>query len=468
MAKDLRSYLDEISLNDPKQLIRVQKEISCKYEVIALSDLFEQKKKFPMFLYENVLNVKGKPGNRVLVNLYGDRARYPIAFGLPKEEQRMAPVRAFIEGMQKPIPPIVVGFREAPVKEVIHHRSELDLQDLPIVHHHQEDGGFYFTQPFLTKDPDTGIYNLSFHRAMNLGKDENAIFLAPTHSFDNFNKYKSQGKPCPIVHVNGHHPLMGWAASTRVPKNYSEIDLTGGLLGEPVRMVPSETWGEDFLVPADAEIVVEGEIVLDKTVMNEGPFGEWTGYMGSSKEANLMKVRSITRRRDAILVTEPMGQCGLYGISGFPNEALYFQMAEQISPHVKAIHFPRSGNGFASCYLSFAKQGPLSEGDQKNIAVHLCFGYVKLIVVTDEDVDVFDEEEIIRAVLLRCQASLDIDIVRGIRGSLLDPSMVHPTTHDVMIIDATWKLNRRIPIKASLLPEILNRFRIEDYEAKNK
>jgi 3-polyprenyl-4-hydroxybenzoate decarboxylase len=92
---------------------------------------------------------------------------------------------------------------------------------------------------------------------------------------------------------------------------------------------------------------------------------------------------------------------------------------------------------------------------------------VKLIVVTDEDVDVFDEEEVIRAILLRCQASLDIDIVRGIRGSLLDPSMVHPTTHDVMIVDATWKLNQRIPIKASLPSEIVNRFRIEDYETKD-
>jgi UbiD family decarboxylase len=468
MAKDLRSFLADIHREDSKQLVKVEKEVSCEYDVIALSDMFEKKKMFPMIFYENVRNMKGNPGHRVLINLYGDRARYPIAFGLQREEQKMGPVHAFIKGMRNPIPPTKVNVREAPVKEVTLHENEVDLQDLPIVHHHQEDGGFYLTQPVLSKDPWTGTYNLSFHRTMNLGKDENAIFLAPTHTFDNLNKYRAQGKPCPVAQVIGHHPLMGWAASTRIPSSYSEIDLTGGLMGEPVRMVPSETWGEDFLVPADAEIVVEGEILPDKTVMDEGPFGEWTGYMGSSKEANVMKVRSITRRRDAILVTEPMSQCGLYGISGFPNEALYFQMAEQISPHVKAIHFPRSGNGFASCYLSFAKQGPLSEGDQKNIAVHLCFGYLKLIVITDEDVDVFDEEEVIRAILLRCQASLDIDIVRGIRGSLLDPSMVHPTTHDVMIVDATWKLNRRIPIKSSLPPEILNRFRIEDYEAKDK
>ena len=177
-----------------------------------------------------------------------------------------------------------------------------------------------------------------------------------------------------------------------------------------------------------------------------------------------MKVRAITRRHDAIFVNEPMGRCGLYGLSSLPNEALYFQMVEQINPHVKAIHFPRSGNGLAICYVSLTKKGLLSEGEQKNVAIHLCFGYLKLIVVVDEDVDVFDEEQILRAIVLRCQASLDVDIVRGIRGSVLDPSMVHPTTHDVMIIDATWKLTRGIPTESSLPAEIFNRIRIEDYE----
>jgi UbiD family decarboxylase len=463
MAKDLRSFLDDICRVDPKQLIRVRNEVSCKYDVIALSDLLEQKKRFPMVLYENVRNLRGEPGSRVLVNLYGDRRRYPIAFGLPKEEIRMAPVRSYIKGLRNPIPPIVVDKKEAPVKEVVLRGGEVDLRDLPIVHHHQEDGGHYITQPVLSKNPETNIYNLSYHRTMNLGKDENSILLGPTHTFDNLNKYKAQGKNCPIAHVIGHHPLMGWAACTLVPKEYSEINLTGGLLGEPVRMVPSETWGEEFLVPADAEIIVEGEILLDKTV-KEGPFGEWTGYIGSGKEVNLTKVRAITRRRDAILVTEPMGYCGLYGLTSLTNEALYFQKAEQIYPHVKAIHFPRSGNGWTNCYISLAKTSLLSEGEQKNVAMHLCFGYVKLIVVVDEDVNVYDEEEVLRAIALRCQASLDIDIVRGIRGSILDPSMVDPTTHDVMIIDATWKLNRRIPKRSSLPAEVLNQFRIEDYD----
>jgi UbiD family decarboxylase len=230
-------------------------------------------------------------------------------------------------------------------------------------------------------------------------------------------------------------------------------------------MVPSETWGEEFLVPADAEIVVEGEILLDK-MAKEGPFGEWTGYIGSAKEANLTKVHAITRRRDAILVTEPMGQCGLYGLCSLTNEAFSFQMAEQIYPHVRAIHLPRSGNGWTNCYISVAKSSPSAEGEQKNVAMHLCFGYVKLIVMVDEDVDVFDEEEVLRAIALRCQASLDVDVVRGIRGSLLDPSMVHPTTHDVMVIDATWKLDRRIPTRSSLPVEVLNRFRIEDFEGQ--
>jgi 2,5-furandicarboxylate decarboxylase 1 len=462
MVKDLRSFLEDVRRFDPEQLIEVGREVSCKYDVIALTDLLEREKRFPMVLYENVQNLKGEGGSRVLVNLYGDRRRYPFAFGLPKEELKMAPVRAYIQGMRNPIPPVVVDTGEAPVKEVVAREGEVDLRDLPIVHHHQEDGGPYLTQPVLSKDPETGTYNLAYHRTMNLGKDESAMLIGPHHTRDSLDKYQAQGKPCPVVHVIGHHPVMGWAANTRVSNEYSEIDLTGGLLGEPVRMVPSETWGEELLVPADAEIVVEGEVLLDKMV-KDGPFGEWTGYIGSGKEVNLMKVRAITRRHDAILVTEPMGQCGLYGLSSLTSEALYFQMAEQIYPHVKAIHFPRSGNGWTNCYISLAKASPSAEGEQKNVAMHLCFGFVKLIVVVDEDVDVFDEEEVLRAIALRCQASLDVDVVRGTRGSALDPSMVYPTTHDVMIVDATWKLDRRIPTRSSLPAEVLNQFRIEDY-----
>lgn len=378
----------------------------------------------------------------------------------------MAPVRSYIQGIQNPIPPVVVDSKEAPVKEVLAREKEVDLRDLPIVHHHQEDGGPYITQPVLSKDPETGIYNLSYHRTMYLGKNENAMLIGPAHTLDNLNKYKAERKPCPVVHVIGHHPLMGWAADTRVPKGYSEIDLTGGLLRERVRMVPSETWGKEFLVPADAEIVLESEILPDRAV-KDGPFGEWTGYIGEGMEVNVARVRAITRRRDAILVTEPMGECGLYGLEALTHEALYFQMAEQIYPHVKAIHFPRSANGTTTCYISLAKTSPFSEGEQKNVAMHLCFGFLKLVVVVDEDVDVFDEEEVLRAVALRCQASLDVDVVRGLRGSLLDPSMVHPSMHDAMIIDATWKLSRRIPPRSSLPAEVLNRFRIEDYEEKN-
>jgi 2,5-furandicarboxylate decarboxylase 1 len=465
MAKDLRTFLDDTYKVDPTQLIKVQKEVSCKYDVIALSDLLEQEKKFPMILYENVRNLLGKPGSRVLVNLYGDRGRYPIAFGLPKGEIKMAPVKSYIKGLRNPIPSVAVNAKEAPVKEEVFREGELDLRNLPIVHHHQEEGGSYITQPILSKDPETGIYNLSYHRTMNIGKDENSILVIPTHTFDNLNKYKAKGRNCPIAHVIGHHPLMGWAACTHVPKEYSEIDLTGGLLGEPVRMVPSETWGEEFLVPADAEIIIEGEILLDKTV-REGPFGEWTGYLGAGKEANLVKVHAITKRGDAILVTEPMGRCGNYGLTSLTNEALCFQMAEQMYPHVKAIHFPRSGNGSTICYISLAKTSPLMEGEQKNIAIHLCFGFVKLIVVVDEDVDVFNEEEVLRAITLRCQASIDMEVIRGIRGSTLDPSMTQPTTHDVMIIDATWKLDRRIPARGTIPGEILGEFQTEYCKSK--
>lgn len=220
MAKDLRSFLEEIGRVDPEQLINVPKAVSCKYEVIALSDLLERKNKFPMVLYENVLNLKGEPGLRVLVNLYGDRRRYPIAFGLAKEEVRMAPVRSYIQGIRNPISPVIIGAKDAPIKEVILHEGEVDLRDLPIVHHHQEDGGAYITQPILSKDPETGTYNLSYHRTMNLGKDDNAILILPTHTFNNLNKYKMQGKPCPTAHAIGHHPLMGRPANTRLPKDY--------------------------------------------------------------------------------------------------------------------------------------------------------------------------------------------------------------------------------------------------------
>jgi len=437
--QDLRSFIGNLSINAPDQILVIKEEIDCRFEITAVLEKLHRIWKYPVCLFENVKNLKGEPGHRVLANMYADRRRYPYILNLPSDNYMMGPVLKVAQSIEKPVAPKVVSKEEAQVKQVIKTGKEVDLTSFSIPVQWELDGGPYLTSPVLTKDPDTSVYNLAIHRAMLREKDETGVLLGEySHNYLNFKKYEERGEGCPVAIIGGYPPYLGLASYARLPKEYDHLHFAGGLIESHVRIVESETWGKDLFVPADAEIVIEGEI-LPNVRKEEGPFGEWLGYTGHKTLSPVIKVTAITYSENPILCTIHAGRPSENMLHSIMDGAILYFRARQISPLVKAINLPNSGCGRLIVYASMKK---VMEGEQMNVALTLATEKSKIVVIVDDDIDVFNENEVLWAVATRMQPGKGVHIIMGTRGTPLDPSIYDPPTHDVMIIDATRPLNK--------------------------
>jgi 2,5-furandicarboxylate decarboxylase 1 len=453
-APSLRTFLTEVERVLPELFEVVERRVSPRFGVTAVLQYLENLGRFPLVVFANIDDLGGNSTHKVASNLFADRRLCALALGLPPDASEATLTDVFAQRVQQPVPVDEVAGDDAPVKEVVRRGDEANLLSLPVVTHHQGDGGPYLTQPVISKDPDDGGYNLAFHRLMVRGPRETGIYMAPFHTLDNYRKHERQNLPCPIAAVLGHHPTLSMAAATRVPKDVSELEVAGSLSRHPVRVVPSETWGDDFLVPADAEIVVEGEI-LPHVREEEGPFGEWTGFLGPARRRPVVRVTAITHRRDPILVTNFVGHRDLSNLQGLSWEADVLRRVRDAVPSVRAVHAPVSGRSGFHFYISLDKS---HDGDPKTAAyAALGLGYPKMVVVVDGDVDVFSDAAILEAMATRVQASRDVEIVRGLKGSTLDPSMYDSAVHDALIVDATTPLDRQFPSKLEVPSEEIDR-----------
>jgi 2,5-furandicarboxylate decarboxylase 1 len=241
----------------------------------------------------------------------------------------------------------------------------------------------------------------------------------------------------------------------RLPFDQSEYDVASALLGEPLRLVPSETFGAELLVPADAEVVLEGYIPPD-VYRAEGPFGEWSGYYSGQRMGEVVQFTAMTRRRDPILRTVFAGHREHTTLGGWEGEI--FRRVSQALPGVRAVSVAPSSAGM-HVYISIKKR---VDGDAKVAALAAAsIGFVKLIVVVDDDIDVFHEEQVWWAMAVRFQAH-DIDVIRQLKGSIIDPSNVHPTAHSLAIIDATEPKSRPFPKRLRVPPEVLARIDLDE------
>jgi UbiD family decarboxylase len=273
--------------------------------------------------------------------------------------------------------------------------------------------------------------------------------------------YEEAGEECPVATVIGHHPAYQMGACYSGPFEISEYDIIGGYLGEPLRVVPSETWGERLLVPADAEIVIEGALLPGKRMV-EGPFGEVNGYLGAQgfQQSAWYEVRAITRRRGAIhtSIITPEGDKPWMDLA---REGAYLRRAREAVPGVQAV-CTSGRHALLNVFISMQK---MSEGDPgRAAAAVLTWDWAKNVFIFDEDIDVYDPTEILWALATRVQPHRQISIVNDImRGSLLDPSMDHPRRTSVMIVDATKPLDRPFSPVSKCPEEALARIRLEDY-----
>ena len=429
MAQDLRGFLEFIEKKYADQFLRVKAQVSSTFDATALVLEAEKLASCPVVLFEKV----ERSDFPVVSNILAHRPRLALALGVPGERL----VEEFRTRLKNSIPPEIES--DAPFQENTFIGEDVDLNRLPILTHFVQDGGPYLTAALVVaRDPYTGVSTIGYHRMQLKGPRKMGISLhSRRRMFEYFRRAEEQGRPLDVAICVGVHPLLSLGALSLPPSDVDKFDVLGGLLGEPVQLASCKT--VDLRVPRWSEIVIEGRI-LNNVREKEGPFGEFTGYASTRGTENVFETTALHYRKGAIYQDinsgNSMEHCRCLSL---PREVEFTNVLSKTIPNLKAVHVPvRSGIGSFHCYVSLRKTAE-GQGKQAIFSVLGADHYVKLVIVVDEDIDVFDEEQVLWAVATRMQANRDVFIVDGAMGTLLDPSATDAITAK-MGIDATKPL----------------------------
>jgi 2,5-furandicarboxylate decarboxylase 1 len=315
------------------------------------------------------------------------------------------------------------------------------------------DGGPYLTPIIVARHHQTGRYNVSWNRCMVIDRNHLGIWMSPRHLWTYFMAAEEQGKSLPIAIVLGHHPSFFLVGAGLTKLDQDEYTAAGGVMGEGIEVTESETFGSELLVPAQAEIVLEGRIVCDRRTI-EGPFGEFTGYSGPQRLSWLVEVTAITARRDGIIVGVFGGhQENLY--AHYPIQADIFANIKAVIPNVVDISWVDSG-GPLNMIISLKKK---TEGEQLRAAMAAFSqsNFIKHVILVDDDIDPGNLKQVMWAVATRVQSDRDVNILKGMQGQVLDPSLEHEIRGAGLVIDATKPTDRAYAIKAQPPEEIVQK-----------
>ncbi len=403
--KDMRLWISQ--LEAAGELIRIDKMVDPLTQMGSL--LYQSREKALFF-------EKLPHGWRSLGQAPANVRHAALAFGTT--EDKVVPVVA--ERMGKKIAPVMVA--DGPVKELKFKKDQFDLTQLPVHIAGQRDGGPVCGSGLVvTKDPDTGQRNVSFHRLQIKGPNKSGILLYPRHSWKNYLKYQERNEPMPVAVFIGHHPLYYAAAATTAAYGLDEFEIAGGYLGEPVRLVKCET--VDLEVPADAEIVLEGYIPPHYRE-EEGPFSEFQDYYVTGTGKNpIVEYHHMTRRSDAIFKNLQNGSemegCVFHKI---PMSATIFRRLKDVGGGPN-IHNVMALPGIFGLVVQMT---PRAYGEAKNIlmaALSSEYQHPKVVMAVDADVDIFNPAELLWALSTRVNPSQDVVIIPNTHNHAMDASL---------------------------------------------
>lgn len=406
---NLKDFID--SLPDSEKFV-VSDPTDLNFLPTALVLELEAQSRFPVVVIERPQGFDVP----VVTNLFSDRARIARMVGSKPGAFSQAWERALAN-----LTPTVMT-DAAPVQETVTLGNEVDATGLPISRHFEADAGRYIGSGILIcKDPDTGVRNLSFQRMQLKAPDRFAGSLhSRGHIWDHLLRCEARGKNLEVAVVIGCHPAIYIAAAAKVAMETDELEIAGALMGAPVELVKCKTI--DVEVPADAEYVIEGEIVAGASE-DEGPYGEYTGYSTSRSTRNVFRVKAITRKRNPIFLDIIPGYSAEHLLlSRCTREAHVTHRLREMVPTLKALAYPKTGVHFHA-YMSLKKT---AEGQARQ-ALMLLMGldsYIKFAVAVDDDIDVFNEDEVLWALATRFQADTDMFVVPKVFCNRLDPSSI--------------------------------------------
>ena len=451
---DLREFLKV--LEEEHELQKIKVEVDPKHELGAICKIHNERPNSPALLFENV---KGHTIPVVGQLLASDR-RVALALGLSQEN-------VFNETVQRassPIAPKLVS--KGASQEVVFEDAGVDLTKLPLCTNNPRDGGPYITAGHvIIRDPEYGM-NLSIYRMMLMSKNEVTLRFTPGHDGYDFmkNAEKRGQKKFEVAVCIGVPPAVYVASQFEPRIGVYELDIAGGLVGEPVEVVKCRT--VDLEVPALAEIVLEGELTIPAKTGDEGPFGEFCGYTTAQvPNERIMTVKAVTHRKNPVYHNIWLGKP--------PHEHLYvdaltyavaaYQELKPAYPALKKAYAPPWGVSIV--LLLQLEKRLMRPGIVDNIlaaSLYTRSGKWKHVFVLDEDIVLEDPNEVLWALTTRFQPATDMFIIpRGITSSLEPSATVDGLTSKLML-DLTIKKNFRGEVAeptASMRESVLKRWK---------
>jgi UbiD family decarboxylase len=427
----LRGWLSEVEKLGELKVIGEQ--VDWNEEAAAITYLVGKSPGSPALLFDHMKETS--PGFRLLTNILGSSLnRVALTLGLPKPSSVLELIGQAKDVFKGSIPPVLVDKSSAPVNENLLSGDQVDLGRFPALRMWPFDGGRYIgtADIVITRDLDDGHLNVGTYRQMVISKDQVGFYVSPgKDAFLQREKYWKKGKPCEVACVYGVDPLLLMCGAMSFPKNVSEYDVAGGVAGRGIEVVKGEV--TDLLIPASAEIVIEGVAYPEKT-SEEGPFGEFTGYYGRpGGPTPMIDVKCVHYRNDPILTASlmadhPSNELGLFYT--VTKSARVWDDLESLGiPGIRGVYAPTAAaGGFGMTVVSMEQKYPGHASQVAALAAQSPGGayYTKWIVVVDEDVDPTNMEQVLWAMSTRCDPERHIDILRDTWSTYLDPTKNPP------------------------------------------
>jgi UbiD family decarboxylase len=438
--RDMRDYLAVLEQHD--LLKRVTKEVDCGWEIACLAKWMYQalpvERRFGLMFR----NVRGFD-IPVVTGALG-ACPHSVALALQCEVDEInAKVTAALRAPLKP-----ATTPSGPCQENVLLGGQASLAKLPIVTWTPgKDKAPYITTIVITRHRDSGIQNMGVYRTMLRDEHSVVINLGPgRQGTRNVKTWTDRGEAAPIAWVIATEPAVHLATVANLPYGKDEIDFAGGLKGEPIELVRTKTI--DLSVPANSEIVIEGQIKPGE-LADEGPFGEFAGVMGAVEKRPIAHVTAITHRTRPLFYgyTSQMPPSESTTIQSLMNAGVILQtMRDHIGDDaVKDIHIDQTFGGIlAHAIVAITPMGP---GHGKRVGRTIAdISPLKRVTVVDADVDIRDPSHVDWALNARFNPQRDTVIIDDINVPLqIDPSVRdargNATSGSKIVLDATEKFD---------------------------
>ena len=465
--KSLREFIRK--LEAAGELVRVTEPVST---VLQMTEIHRRllAEGGPAVLFETVIRADGEPSPMpCLINLFGTVKR--VAMGVTLEGRQRATaadlreVGELLAFLRAPEPPrglkdafdmlplakTVMAMRpavvkSAPVQQVVCTGDRIDLAKLPIQTCWPGEPAPLITWPLVvTKGPSQDReddYNLGIYRMQVLGPDRTIMrWLAHRGGAQHHRRWKAEGRrePLPACAVIGADPGTILAAVTPVPDTLSEYQFAGLLRGAKLDLVPAKT--VPLMVPAQAEIVIEGHVLLDD-YEDEGPYGDHTGFYNSVEKFPVFQVSAITMRRDPIYLTTFTGRPpDEPSVLGEALNEVFIPLLRQQFPEIVDFWLPPEGCSYRIAVVSMKKA---YAGHAKRVMMGVWsylrqFMYTKWVIVVDDDIDARDWKDVMWAISTRMDPARDITVIENTPIDYLDFASPQSGLGSKIGLDATDK-----------------------------